>query len=115
MRRACRDIDGIVGLDVVYLVADANAGAATQHILLVLDRVGMKGHATARAHDEAAHGEVRRAVVLANENLGLRRGAGCDFVQFEFRHCLHDSLAGLSHRPIPHSVGPIAEPRPVPA
>jgi hypothetical protein len=56
---ALGDEDHVSTLDLVFLLADTDLGSSPQHILLVLDGVGVQGHAAARLHRELAHGEIR--------------------------------------------------------
>ncbi len=52
------DKDHIPSADLEGLTGDVHQGAAAQHVLLVLNRVGMTGHTPAALNDEAPHGKV---------------------------------------------------------
>ena len=54
--------DGITGDNLVSVVADSYGSGSGKDVLLMLDRVGVIGHAAVGFHDEAAEGEVGRVV-----------------------------------------------------
>ena len=58
VRDAFMDEHNVAGPDLEFLAADANAGAPSQNVLLMLNRVGMLRHPAARPHDKTPHGKI---------------------------------------------------------
>jgi len=78
MRGTGRDEERIVLADLVDLAGNGDARPAPQHILLVLDEVGVHRNAPSLSHDKAAHHEIGRALGRAEKDLHLGRNARRD-------------------------------------
>jgi hypothetical protein len=71
---AGRNVDHVTRFDFHESVSDSDPRTSSQHILLMLDLIGVAGHSTASAHDEPAHRKVRSSVSGSDQDLHL---GGC--------------------------------------
>ena len=95
MRHERRYEDGVTGSDVVAPISDRDARPSRENILLVLDLVGVKRHASAIAHDKPTHGESWSAVERSDQNLHGAVVSRCHLSERDRVGTLHQTGARL--------------------
>jgi hypothetical protein len=109
VRNSGRDKQNVALADFVHPAADPDLGAAAEHVLLMLNRVGMHRHPSTIPHDESPHGEIRSLVRRSDKYLHLRRSPRGHISLRHFFGMFYRSCLFLLSRLFVHAFTPVRE------